>query len=872
MGCGDPNPVSPLGDGGAGDGDGMGGDDVGDGDGDSTNTAGDGDGDTTGDGDGGDGDSTSGDGDGDGDSSNRCDNGFGRVGGVCLAEDGTVCEEDADCVNANCVSGVCCAEKCDENNECQTPSCEDGSTCVYDAIADCTFSNGGLCEDGDECESGHCVNGICCAQACDSPPECRQVEGTFCIDEGTVCDYGKLANETACDDGNGCTEGDWCVNGECIGQSPKDCRDDLDCTFDNCDPATGNCTNPAIVPETDCEDDNNPCTDPVCEENFGNGGGGCAVEPNNVSCDDGDGCTENDVCGLGFCQAGTPKDCSGSDAECSVGECVGGSCMGNDALAEGDDCTSTVDACDLGGMCNASGGCAVVGEGEACGTFASSCAPCGGGGQPACNTADGSGRNCACQGGYEQRDGTCQVANDECDPNPCGANTSCTDTPGANNEVCSCLEGYEPIGATPDGGCQDIDECDDGTDDCGALTCTNTEPGFVCGCIPPQFFEDGECRCELEGTFIQLSTVVLTWSGIDGVANAPPEGFTTYGWGLRRHTIDGNGDLQVDMIPCGGTAPDVCDTVFDLAHTQYQPNQVWGGDGMPRPNFEVPAASFADTPGASYDEPMIAVTMGIQFTDPGHDPINAVWPCSGDCVGRSAGDTCTCPDFVNGGTDSVTVVDPTIWLDSDLDGELGVTTWAVLDTAQGNMSRTQRGPGAPIDGTDPDPPVARGTTSDFCGGWDYSWWPANDGTLWGVEAFYSATRTVSRLDGSLNDSCQLVGDITGPNSPSGCGTGGNPPCNQLRAQARVADCEGAHGLFGNGYGRCSVESSGTVHEFFDHQEQTNQAQEATFMIEHASERTTITLTGSESASELEQACQEVREAYCPSGEDCSITP
>jgi hypothetical protein len=270
--------------------------------------------------------------------------------------------------------------------------------------------------------------------------------------------------------------------------------------------------------------------------------------------------------------------------------------------------------------------------------------------------------------------------------------------------------------------------------------------------------------------------------------------------------------------------------------------------------------------------------MGLKFTDPTDDPLTAEWPCSADCVGKTQGQSCQCPDFVNGGTDTVTVNDPTIWIDADLDSELGVTTWAVVNGSQ--SGRTQYGPGAPIDGSYPDPPVARGTrtTQIACpyqvGGrtdWEYSWWPAADGlTLWGVESFYSATRTISKLDGTLNDSCQLVGDISGPKSPAGCGTGGNPPCNQVQADARVADCEGAYGF--SGYGLCSTVSGGDVNAFFDEQEQTNETLAATFLVEPASVRTSITLTGTENAAQLNQACQEVREAYCPPGEDCSVTP
>jgi hypothetical protein len=268
--------------------------------------------------------------------------------------------------------------------------------------------------------------------------------------------------------------------------------------------------------------------------------------------------------------------------------------------------------------------------------------------------------------------------------------------------------------------------------------------------------------------------------------------------------------------------------------------------------------------------------QGVAFPD--GDALTADWPCSRDCVGKDPDDvptpTCVCPNFdTPDGSDTITVpvTSHTIWFDADGDGDLGVTTWAIL--AQEYADLTPHGRvGAPIDGNDPDPVVARGETSPYtCTNqdltWEYGWFPALDGlTPWGVDKFHSATRVISALDGSLNESCQLEGMITGPVDVPDCGTAGNPPCGQLQADARIHSCKGAFRTFlgGFSYTDCSAD----VVDFFDGQEQTNVVEDASFMVEPASVRTGITLDGTETPEELRQACQEVRHFYCPDGESC----
>jgi hypothetical protein len=76
-------------------------------------------------------------------------------------------------------------------------------------------------------------------------------------------------NTASCDDGDACTTADACSAGACVAGAPLDVDDGNLCTDDSCNPATG------------------------------------AVYTNNTaSCDDGESCTEGDVCGGGVCLAG----------------------------------------------------------------------------------------------------------------------------------------------------------------------------------------------------------------------------------------------------------------------------------------------------------------------------------------------------------------------------------------------------------------------------------------------------------------------------------------------------------------------------------------------------------------------------------------
>ena len=60
-------------------------------------------------------------------------------------------------------------------------------------------------------------------------------------------------------------------------------------------------------------------------------------------------------------------------------------------------------------------------------------------------------------------------------------------------------------------------------------------------------------------------------------------------------------------------------------------------------------------------------------------------------------------------------------------------------------------------------------------------------TLCRIARFQSASRNISRLDGTFESCDRITGDVTGPYDAPGCGTAGRPPCDQMQTDARVAD-------------------------------------------------------------------------------------
>lgn len=227
------------------------------------------------------------------------------VGSIC--DDGNLCTERTTCS----AMGECLgrAVVCDDGNLCTTDVCIPSSGCTYE-------SNSHVCSDGNACTTGdRCADGVCVGEygpqcACTADEDCvafddndrcnGKVQCLFnvcripassvvhcdagqnsscrknlCQPESGQCSMTSLGNGHPCDDGDACTMGDVCYEGQCVGAAPKPCNDGNPCTLGSCEPATG-----------------------------------CVQEYNQYPCEDRDTCTINDQCRHGTCYPGTGNQCT----------------------------------------------------------------------------------------------------------------------------------------------------------------------------------------------------------------------------------------------------------------------------------------------------------------------------------------------------------------------------------------------------------------------------------------------------------------------------------------------------------------------------------------------------------------------------------
>ena len=399
-------------------------------------------------------------------------------------DDSDLCTVASQCLNGACAMGV-------------TVDCSDGDPCTDDACDPQTgchkAPNTAMCNDGNACTTGDvCANG-----------ECTYVGLVECNDEDvctsdscnpqTGCSY--LLNEAPCDDGNPCTAGDVCGGGECAGFALVDCGDGNPCTDDWCDPEQG-CLHGANT--ADC-DDNNACTlnDHCAQGKCGYG--------SLLNCNDSNVCT-NDLCNpeSGCQQLVNQAPCEDGDACTILDYCAAGNCLPGAALNCNDGNLCTDDACDPDLGCLHTVNDAPCQDGSVC-TVDDHC-------------ADG-----ACQGGGELN---CA------DGNPCTTD-GCSDATGCY---------FEPNELPCDDGnmCTESDLC--GVGQCSGTPCN--ELGMSCGpggCV--------HCRA-------------LAIDGNDDYVALPAfEGvklndFTVSLWAKTAELQDGGKSYMLDMRGNGSATPD----------------------------------------------------------------------------------------------------------------------------------------------------------------------------------------------------------------------------------------------------------------------------------------------------------------------------
>ena len=207
-----------------------------------------------------------------------------------------VCKTDAECEAQLGVVGECYRAMCDEGTckvtDRDTEPCDDGSLCTV----------------GDTCAGGVCLGTVI---------DCN--DDNVCTLDSCLPEEGCVSTNTdgsICDDGDPCTVDDACSEGAC-GGTPKICNDGNECTEDTCDASTGGCASIAI----------------------------------SSPCDDGDACTNSDLCKAGIC-TGTPAFACQTDEDCIT--CDGNDpCKGQPRCAEDGFCVldpTTAFQCDQTGL------------------------------------------------------------------------------------------------------------------------------------------------------------------------------------------------------------------------------------------------------------------------------------------------------------------------------------------------------------------------------------------------------------------------------------------------------------------------------------------------------------------------------------------
>ena len=254
--------------------------------------------------------------------------------------------------------------------------CDDGKTSTAGEECQAGVCGGGIdvsvCKENKDCaDDGDLCNGLMYCDLSAAVGECKinpatvvacpTVNDTGCIKNTCVpttgaCVLSPAANNTACQDGDACTKGDFCVGGACkSGTFTCTCTEDSECSDKDdgnkcngvayCNKNSGKCeTNPASavvcasVSDTDCVKNScvpasGACTPTAIEDVDGHG---CAADDGlqcrfelkpkgaernkNVPCSDGDKCSAGELCKQGKCTGGTFVCGCDDDADCDEQE------------------------------------------------------------------------------------------------------------------------------------------------------------------------------------------------------------------------------------------------------------------------------------------------------------------------------------------------------------------------------------------------------------------------------------------------------------------------------------------------------------------------------------------------------------------------
>ena len=285
--------------------------------------------------------------------------------GVCtnpVKADSTKCDDgDVSTTNEVCIAGTCQTPlKCGDDvcDITQLSACESYQCTTLSSDCEKVFkSDFTVCDDqNDATKKDHCMGGICvgvnlCADSMDRclpKNSCHQVG--VCVETSGECTDVFKADGTTCDDGNGATYDDMCLNGMCTGTAkcgPQDCSHDLPCHEQGtCDPITGLCHEEVMPEGASCSDNNAATTNDKCSQ------GTCVGE---LVCGTSK-CVTTNQCQTAICSSGNclyfPRAdgtlCSDNNPATINDRCAGGECVSID-LCQNVTCSAsacTTSTCD----------------------------------------------------------------------------------------------------------------------------------------------------------------------------------------------------------------------------------------------------------------------------------------------------------------------------------------------------------------------------------------------------------------------------------------------------------------------------------------------------------------------------------------------
>ena len=231
-------------------------------------------------------------------------------------EDGKQCTQNDTCYQGKCVGGA--LKSCASSNPCMVGICDVAS----DSCKEQPGNDGAFCNLQNSCiQQAKCLSGVCQpSQMTDCSFLNSDCADGVC-DPNVGCKAIPKADGSACNDFKFCTVNDQCVQGACKGQPNMCGQPNNPCYIAVCNEAQQTCVAQPGNNGAAC-DDGNLCTGGETCSN-GQCTGGVAAN-NGTMCDDGNGCTGGTTCSNGIC--GNPQSqiqqCVNGDQCCPAG-CAG---------------------------------------------------------------------------------------------------------------------------------------------------------------------------------------------------------------------------------------------------------------------------------------------------------------------------------------------------------------------------------------------------------------------------------------------------------------------------------------------------------------------------------------------------------------------